>query len=213
MNSISERIDQQVEEHSKQLDKVKVEGISRAGEITFTYHLASKDPQIMEFVAQEKLVNLAIDLIEPNVALYHDQSVYKKPETKKEFPWHQDNGYTPIEPEQYLTCWIALEDATIENGCIWIMPGTHKQGLVEHVRTKTGLLCYFGKDEGIPVPLKKGGVAVFSSLLFHKSGVNVSDVVRKGYIVQYTTTDAVSKKTGEQLNGPVLARNGILAKR
>jgi hypothetical protein len=50
MNSLSKQIDKQVEEHSKQLDKVKVEGISRAGEIAFTYHLASKDPQIMEFV-------------------------------------------------------------------------------------------------------------------------------------------------------------------
>lgn len=137
-----------------------------------------------------------------------DQSVYKKPETKKEFPWHQDNGYTPIEPEQYLTCWIALEDATIENGCIWIMPGTHKQGVIEHIRTETGLLCYFGKEKGIPVPLKKGGVAVFSSLLFHKSGVNVSDTIRKGYIVQYTTIDAISKKTGERLNGPVFSKNG-----
>jgi phytanoyl-CoA hydroxylase len=105
-------------------------------------------------------------LIDPNVALYHDQSVYKKPETKKDFPWHQDNGYTPIEPEQYLTCWIALEDATIENGCIW--PGTHKQGPVEHVRTKTGLLCYFGKDPGIPVPLQKGGVAVFFTIIPQK---------------------------------------------
>ena len=41
------------------------------------------------------------------------------------FPWHQDNGYAFLEPQQYLTCWIALTDATRENGCPWVVPGLH----------------------------------------------------------------------------------------
>ena len=44
--------------------------------------------------------------------LYWDQAVYKKPDTAASFPWHQDNGYAYVEPQQYLTCWIALTDAT-----------------------------------------------------------------------------------------------------
>src|SRR5438445_13242753 len=46
--------------------------------------------------------------------------------------WHQDNGYVPIGPVHYATCWIALEDATIENGCIWIMPRTRRVAQGEH---------------------------------------------------------------------------------
>jgi phytanoyl-CoA hydroxylase len=198
-------IDQYVKSHDDELTKVGTEGISRANEITFTSHLASKDPQIMRFVSQEHLVGLASELIDKNVALYWDQAVYKKPGTKKDFPWHQDNGYTPIEPEQYLTCWIALEDADVENGCIWVLPGSHKNGLVHHEMTDIGYNCYNGEDPGVPAPVKKGGMVVFSSLTFHKSGPNLSqDRIRKGYIVQYTTPDAISKKTGERLNGPIL---------
>ena len=55
--------------------------------------------------------------------LYWDQAVYKKPDTAAPFPWHQDNGYAYVEPQQYLTCWIALTDATEDNGCPWVVPG------------------------------------------------------------------------------------------
>ena len=62
------------------------------------------------------------DLIGPDVRLYWDQAVYKKPGTE-EFRWHQDNGYTFIEPQQYLTCWVALTDTDEKNGCPWVVPG------------------------------------------------------------------------------------------
>ena len=60
--------------------------------------------------------------------VYWDQLVYKRPGTAQEFPWHQDNGYTFVTPQQYLTCWVALTDATTENGCPWIAPGLHRPG-------------------------------------------------------------------------------------
>jgi phytanoyl-CoA hydroxylase len=204
IDSLTGWIDKYVKSHDKKLAKVGTEGISRANEISFTSHLAAKDSNIMNFVSNDQLVGLASELIDEKVALYWDQAVYKKPGTKKDFPWHQDNGYTPIEPEQYLTCWIALEDADVENGCIWVLPGSHKNGLVHHEMTEIGYNCYNGDDPGVAAPVKKGGMVVFSSLTFHKSGPNVSDRIRKGYIVQYTTPDAISKKTGELLNRLVL---------
>ena len=63
---------------------------------------------------------------------------------------HQDNGYVAIEPEHYLTCWLALNDATLENGCIWARPRSHLGSVVEHKPTPIGLQCYFGDDPGIP---------------------------------------------------------------
>ena len=74
----------------------------------------------------------AADLIGPDVNLYWDQAVYKKPEKPRRFPWHQDNGYTFIEPQHYLTCWIALTDATEDNGCPWVAPGLHRSGTLAH---------------------------------------------------------------------------------
>jgi len=84
--------------------------IARADEITFAPHLVTRSAVLRGFCAGALFRDLAHDLIGPTVRLYWEQSVYKKPETDADFPWHQDNGYTYVEPQQYLTCWIALDD-------------------------------------------------------------------------------------------------------
>ncbi|SFS74362.1 phytanoyl-CoA dioxygenase family protein [Paenibacillus sp. BC26] len=183
-------------------------GINRVKEITFTPHLVKKDEMFQKFCADDRFVDIAMRILGPDIALYWDQAVYKRPETLKDFPWHQDNGYGNVLSEQYVTCWIALEDATIENGCIWVMKGSHKQGIVEHKNTPIGWQCYFGDDPGTPVPLKKGSMVVFSSLLFHRSGPNVSDSIRKGYILQYFPTHTKNVKTGTVFKKMVVAKDG-----
>jgi phytanoyl-CoA hydroxylase len=178
-------------------------------QIVFTANINFRDPLIQAFTAQPKLVDLTTQLLGPDVRLYWDQSVYKRPEAKKDFPWHQDNGYIPTDPVHYVTCWIALEDATVQNGCIWIQPRTHKQGVVVHQWTPIGYQCYFGDDPGMPVELRKGSMAVFQSTLFHRSGPNLSSGMRKAYIAQYSVEGARNAKTGQVFdNGPLIARGG-----
>lgn len=211
MDALAQRIDSITEEHNRKIASTgeRQEGISRANEITFTAHLVKKDEIFQQFCAHETLVDVTTTLLGPDVSLYWEQAVYKRQETKRDFPWHQDNGYGNLAMlDPYLTCWIALADATVENGCIWVMPGSHKGGIVEHRPTPIGLQCYFGEDPGVPVALKKGGMAVFSSMLFHRSGPNVSDTVRKGYIVQYSKTGTVNAKTGEPFRKVSIAKNG-----
>jgi ectoine hydroxylase-related dioxygenase (phytanoyl-CoA dioxygenase family) len=126
------------------------------------------------------------------VRLYWDQLVYKKPDTPQEFPWHQDNGYTFIEPQQYLTCWVALTDATVDNGCPWVVSGLHRQGTLAHRWTKLGFECLGPEDAAaaVPIELEAGSVAVFSSLTPHRTGPNDSNGVRKAYILQYAPDGA-----------------------
>ena len=112
--------------------------IAQAGAITFTTHLAARSPVLRAFCSSRPLLDLCHDLIGDDVRLYWDQAVYKKPGTPDEFPWHQDNGYTYIEPQRYLTCWVALTDATLENGCPWVVPGLHRRGTLAHRRTELG---------------------------------------------------------------------------
>ena len=100
--------------------------ISRAEEITFTTHLVTQSDILKKFSKHEVFSKLCKDLIGPNVRLYWDQAVYKKPGTKDEFPWHQDNGYTFIQPQAYLTCWVALTDTDETNGCPCVLPGLHR---------------------------------------------------------------------------------------
>ncbi len=164
--------------------------ISRADEITFSTHLVTESEVLRQVVHSPLLRDLCADLVGPDVRLYWDQAVYKKPHTSSSFPWHQDNGYAFIEPQQYLTCWIALSDVDEENGCPWVVPGAHTQGTLAHEITAHGLVCLDHPEGAVPVPARRGSVVVFSSLTPHCTGANRTDQVRKAYIVQYAPDGA-----------------------
>ena len=165
--------------------------ISRADEIVFSPHLVARSETAQRFSKHPILVQLCKDIIGPSVRLYWDQLVYKRPGTPDEFPWHQDNGYTFVQPQQYLTCWVALTDATVNNGCPWIAPGRHLTGTLHHKWTDIGFKCLDDVEDAVPMPLKAGSVAVFSSLTPHRTGPNLTDTVRKAYILQYAPDGAV----------------------
>ena len=167
--------------------------ISEIGAITFAAQLASTKPEIQKFVKNTTIMGACRDLIGPDVRMYHDQAVYKQIEKPRRFPWHQDNGYLFVEPQHYLTCWIALNDVTIENGCPQIIPGLHKNGTLSHYFVPTlGYEC-FENPPSTPVvaEIKAGGAVFFSSLTPHLTGPNNSNDVRKAYIIQYAQHDAV----------------------
>jgi phytanoyl-CoA hydroxylase len=170
------------------------EFIARADEITFTTHLVARSEKLRQFVSSSPLIDVCADLIGPDVRLYWDQAVYKKPGTTVSFPWHQDNGYAFVIPQQYLTCWIALTDATEANGCPQVVPGVHRQGTLRHRLSETGLICFDETSQevmaALPVPVQAGGMVVFSSLTPHCTGPNLTDAVRKAYIVQYAPDGA-----------------------
>ena len=109
-----------------------------------------------------------------------------------EFPWHQDNGYTFVSPQQYLTCWIALTDATLDNGCPWIAPGVHRSGTLAHRWTPLGFQCLdTSPDDAQVLEVPAGSIAVFSSLTPHRTGPNMTGDIRKSYILQYAPDAAV----------------------
>ena len=198
--SVTERIESYQKRHEEALAASGgTQGISRASEITFTSHLAENNPEILAFCRRPELAELGVALLGPDIDLYWNQAVFKMPEGEKQFPWHQDDGYTPVTPSPYLTLWIALNEVTVENGCVWVLPGSHKKGLVEHEQTPIGLACHSLDDpnQGIPVPVPAGSIVAFWSLTMHKSGVNVSQGCRKAYIVQLAQAGLVSLRTGE----------------
>jgi len=170
--------------------------IARADEITFTTHLVAQSPLLQEFTRSALLTDVCADLIGPDVRLYWDQAVYKKPGTASPFPWHQDNGYAFVEPQQYLTCWVALTDATEENGCPWVVPGLHRGGTLAHEYSDNGFVCLHDPDDAVAVPARAGSIVLFSSLTPHSTGPNRTDDVRKAYIVQYAPTGAEVVRPG-----------------
>ncbi len=167
--------------------------IAGAGAITFSINLVARSALLASLSTHPAIVALCADLLGGDVDLYWDQAVYKKPEKPRRFPWHQDNGYTFVDPQQYLTIWLALTDATEENGCPVVAPGAHLQGTLRHRWVDPlGWECFETPDGAAEVaaPVRAGGAVVFSSLTPHKTGPNTTTEVRKAYILQYCTAGA-----------------------
>ncbi len=207
-----ERVIREIDPHEAKVEaflRAQKEGrysIARAGEISFTTHLVTRSAYLAELVQSRLFQDLTHDLLGPEVRLYWDQAVYKKPGTRMPFPWHQDNGYNFVEPQSYLTCWIALTDATLENGCPWVLPGLHRRGTLRHWRTDLGFQCVRDPETEHAVPAPAGSIVVFSSLTPHATGPNLTDGVRKAYIVQYAAAGArrvaVDPGTGQRTHTP-----------
>ena len=166
-------------------------------------HLAS--PELTAVATDPRWADITQPLLGTgDVRLYWEQAVAKPPSARTELPWHQDNGYTPLVPEQYLTCWLALDDAELDNGCLWVIPGSHRRGTVPHRNDERGgpfRVGHAGPDsDGIPVPVARGSVLAFSSLLMHRSGPNETDRRRLAWILQYCGADARSALSGKVLD-------------
>lgn len=188
-------------------------GITHRGRRYFLAGLHRRSKACHRLVTSRTLTELAVALLGPDVRLYWNQAVIKPPHHGAAFAWHQDTGYVPIEPKEYLTCWLAVDETTVENGCIRVLPGSHRWGLQPHRRDETlgDLVGYSGPETGVPVPLKRGQAAIFSSLLLHSSGPNTTDRPRRAYVVQYAPTHAVNPRTGEPWGDCLpVARNGVL---
>ena len=171
-----------------------------------------------EFVRSEIYLEACRAFIGPNADLYWNQAATKPPQLGKTFSWHQDSGYTETVPLAYITCWTAISDSNLENGGIWVLPRSHKWGVLEHENEEPNQQVYGGLrakcsdySGAVPVEMKAGQVAIFSSLTLHMSGPNTSrNSMRRGYVPQYHVPGVILKKTGKPVGDqfPVL-RDGL----
>jgi hypothetical protein len=159
---------------------------------TVAPHLVQSSDLLRAVCSRAPLAGIARDLLGPEVRLYWEQAVYKQPHSAEPVLWHQDNGYTFVEPQAYLTCWIAITDATLENGCVTVMPGAHREGTLAHRSTPIGFECWGDASGALAVPVRAGSIVVFTSLTPHFTAANTTDAVRKAYIVQYAPSGAVA---------------------
>lgn len=167
-----------------------------------------QSPVLERFVKSPIYLEACANFVGPDADLYFNQLVYKPPEKGRYFGWHQDSGYVVTEPLAYITCWTAITRSFLENGCIWVIPGSHKTGLQQHVWSVELHEHQVKVDESkaIPVPMERGQVAIFSSLTLHKSGPNISSQPRLGYVPQYHSPKVVLKENGHRFGDqyPVL---------
>ena len=137
-----------------------------------------------------EIIEVAEALLGADVRLYTDQIFVKPPHHGSEVPFHQDHAYwKALEPYHMVSCWLALDDATIENGCVRMLPATHHR-LLPHRDFEgpqsLGLLpADVDASDETPVEIKAGSAMFHHSLTIHRSFPNVSDGGRRGLVTIY----------------------------
>jgi phytanoyl-CoA hydroxylase len=119
--------------------------------------------------------------------------LFVKPPTFQGQAWHQDEIYIPTRDRSLIGAWIALDDATVENGCLYVLPGSHRTGYLYPQRNHNNPDEFdfagesYGFDESgeIPVEVKTGTVVFFNGYLLHRSRKNRSSIYRRVLVNHY----------------------------
>jgi len=165
------------------------------------------DPVLLDLCAQPRLLDIIEQMVGPDVVLWSSHIIAKPPRTGAEIPWHQDAPYWNIQPWIFATIWLALDDTTPENGPMYVLPGSHRNGEVKHVpMMKKGKMFHMQIDPAlIPEDVEKQHHGVFipagsaechDALLYHRSDANISDKRRCVMIIRYMSAqcDPASKQ-------------------
>ncbi|MBO9605371.1 MAG: phytanoyl-CoA dioxygenase family protein [Paenibacillaceae bacterium] len=170
-----------------------------------------------------RIVNPVRILLGEDASFFHGKVMLKEAKTGGAWEWHQDYGYWYDQGFMYpnlISAFTALDPATIENGCLRVLKGSHKLGRLSHqyVGTQTGadpdrMEQILSQFELVPVEMKPGSVLFFHSNLLHSSAANLSDYPRRSFIMCYNATSNPEMKKGElnyRPSCPVGPDNGIL---
>jgi len=174
----------------------------------FTHH----DPRLRALTVQPRLRALLAQLIGPESNLIQDMALLKPPLVGSEKPWHQDTAYFDWLPlGGVVGCWIALDPATVENGCMQVIPGTHLEGPVAHFHRRD---CQIADSRvqvqrAVAVPLEPGGVLFFSGLIHHGTPPNRSADRRRA--LQFHYAAAACRRMSFEEHAALFAEGGLYA--
>ena len=160
-------------------------------------------PAVFNMIVNPRLLDLVQDLIGPEITSTPIQHVRIKPpatalredEIRAHITvtdWHQDRGVALAEADNttMVTVWCAITDATVENGCLQVIPGAHRDGMKHHCPKPQAAIAagLIDENRAVPVPVKAGGVVIFHPLTPHASLVNRTDGFRWSFDLRYTVT-------------------------
>ena len=147
-----------------------------------------------QLVHHPKILDAVQDLIGPDILVYHSTLFVKEAGTPAYVRWHQDSTYFYLQPHLHVTAWVALSDASVQAGCMRVLPGSHRWGAFEHddkpepmnmIRRGQGISDRFDHETGSMMPVSAGQMSLHHTDLVHASGANDSDDRRIGYAISY----------------------------
>ena len=159
--------------------------------------LLSYDFGFLEYARNDAILDMVEQLIGPDIALWNMSFFAKPARDGKRTPWHQDGQYWPIRPLATCTVWIAVDDATRDNGCMQFIPGSHKaRRLMEHDRNDDDALTLnqelrrqeYDEARAVDVELEAGQISLHDVYLAHGSAANTSPRPRRGMTLRLMPT-------------------------
>jgi ectoine hydroxylase-related dioxygenase (phytanoyl-CoA dioxygenase family) len=188
-----------VDERDREMDRRGVDklDLDHRGRRYFV-HAYGTSPELRRFLFSDLMAQIARTALGDTVYLFNEQYVVKAAERGMRFGWHQDSGFIGYPHAPYLTCWIALDDVNEANGTVYLLPyaraGT--RDVVVHVRDEetNDMIGYTGDDAGDPVVVPAGSIACFSSTVFHRSGANTTEHIRRVYLAQYSAEPLLNEE-------------------
>jgi hypothetical protein len=173
----------------------QTDNLSHRGKRYFINNRYRLSNRLWQFLFSDLMAQVAEATVGPDAYLFHEQWVVKGAEQGMKFSWHQDSGYVKwynptTEHKPYVTCWCTLDDVSEENGTVYLLPhsrGGTKKTVIDHIKEDgtNDLIGYTGDDPGDAVVVPSGSIVAFDSFVFHRSGPNKTERMRRIYLPQY----------------------------
>ena len=175
--------------------------IGRGHDRRFLRHRHADFPELAAFILGPRMKAFVAPLLSAQPHLFNEQFVVKGPKTGAAFAWHQDSGYVGFNHAPYLSVWIAVDDTTMDNGPVYILPRDldRETDVADHKWDTDGkeMVGYDGEELGTPAIVPAGSIVAFSSLTLHRSSPNTSNAARRAYLVQYSNGPILVPGTGQ----------------
>ncbi|CAI8021326.1 Phytanoyl-CoA dioxygenase domain-containing protein 1 homolog [Geodia barretti] len=187
----------EIGEHRQYFDALLANVIAAGGSSYSIISAHMKYGKVYDLLTHPKIVACVKDIIGEDVIGWGAHYFCKMPHDPKNVGWHQDAGYWPLTPSKTVTVWLAIDDATVENGAMRFIAGSHHLGHLTPRHSEPDENSVLGQvvenaeqlGESVDVELKAGEISIHTDLLLHGSNANPSPKRRCGLTLRYCTSD------------------------
>ena len=201
-------------------EKVEASGIHAMHKI---HHVSCYCPEFLARVRDRRLTDPIVDLLGPDLLGLNNLYIWKAPKIGLGFPWHQDKWYFnhQYRTEMTVGTWTAIDTADKDNGCLYVIPGSHKYGILKHEDLEGSQQNEFkiardaNDEDGVAVEVPPGAVVWFNNQLLHKSTDNHSLRFRRCNVAHYigARAERIPKKDGKNVRPVMWIRGKTYSKK
>ena len=180
------------EEESIRLVRRERDGSGRERRVYQLRAAHREHPFFDRLIRDPRILDIVEAIIGPDIRMMLCQGFYKPPHSGAEMEWHQDDYYFRVSKENaVVSCWLTLDDATVENGCMWVLRGSHGEFL-EHLpqEGKENVILHVDESKAVPIELRAGQALFHHGAAPHRTLPNTTDTHRRAIAIHYMDATA-----------------------